>query len=185
MCATADGGILKAIDRISSRVDTIEVTTTVRRSPSVVFSFLQDFTNYADYSRHLHRVTVDGDGGVGTRYRIRFGWWRLTYDAETRVTAVDEPSAIDWEVTSDVDAHGRWVVEPLDGGAASRVRFVVSYDPSSVSTGMLDVPRLVSMDWVVSRAVDLIEAEGRRVVERVVADLEGERRSVDLAVVYR
>ncbi|MFB6133169.1 MAG: type II toxin-antitoxin system RatA family toxin [Halanaeroarchaeum sp.] len=166
-------------------MDTIEVTTTVRRSPSVVFSFLRDFTNYAEYSRYLRSVSVDGDGGVDTRYRLRFGWWRLTYDARTRVTAAEEPSTLEWEVTRDVDAHGRWIVEPLDDGAASRVRFVVSYDPSSVSAGMLAVPRLVSMDWVVSKAVDLIEAEGRRVVERVVADLEGERRSVELGVTYR
>jgi uncharacterized membrane protein len=166
-------------------VDTIEVTTTVERPPAVVFSFLRDFTNYANYSKHLRQVAVDGDGGVGTRYRIRFGWWRLTYDAYTRVTGVEEPSVVEWEVSKDIDAHGRWVVEPLDGGEASRVRFVVSYDPASVSAGMLDVPRLVSLDWVVSKAVGLIEAEGRRVVERVVADLEGEPRSVDLTVEYR
>lgn len=166
-------------------MDTIEVSTTVERSPEAVFSFLRDFTGYADYSKHLRDVAVDGDGGVGTFYRLRFGWWRLTYDAVTRVTGVDEPSVLEWEVVRDLEANGRWQVDPLDGRDRSGVRFVVTYDPASVSAGMLDVPRLVSLDWVVSKAVGLIEAEGRRVVERVVADLEGERRSVDLTVEYR
>lgn len=166
-------------------VDTIEVSTTVERSPAVVFSFLRDFTRYADYSKHLRKVAASGDGGVGTRYRLRFGWWRLTYDAFTRVTGIEEPTVIEWEVTRDVDAHGRWAVEPIGEGERSRVRLIVTYDPASVSAGMLDVPRIVSLDWVVTKAVGLIEAEGRRVVERVVEDLEGEARSVDLTVTYR
>ncbi|MFW5919073.1 MAG: SRPBCC family protein [Halanaeroarchaeum sp.] len=166
-------------------MNTIEVSTTVERSPAVVFSFLRDFTRYADYSKHLRKVAVEGDGGVGTRYRLRFGWWRLTYDAFTRVTGVEEPTVLEWEVTRDVDAHGRWVVESLGDGDRSRVRLVVTYDPTSVSAGMLDVPRLVSLDWVVEKAIGLIEAEGRRVVERVVTDLEGESRPVELSVEYR
>lgn len=165
-------------------VDTIEVSTTVERSPAVVFSFLRDFTRYTNYSEHLRKVATAGDGGVGTRYRLRFGWWRLTYDAFTRVTGIEEPTVIEWEVTRDVDAHGRWVVEPIGESERSRVRLIVTYDPSSVSAGMLDVPRIVSLDWVVRKAVDLIEVEGRRVVERVVEDLEGEARPVDLTVTY-
>lgn len=166
-------------------MNTIEVSTPVYRSPEVVFAFLEDFTGYAKYSDHLRGVGVDGDGGEGTRYRLRFGWWKLTYDAYTRVTNVDEPHLLEWEVIKDIDAHGQWIVEPADDGSASEVRFVVSYDPSSVSAGMLDIPALVPLDRIVKKAVGLIEAEGRRVVERVVEDLEGEKRSVDLSVEYR
>lgn len=164
---------------------TFEVTTTVDRPPEVVFPFLQDFTGYAKYSKHLRGVGVDGDGGVGTRYRIRFGWWKLTYDAYTRVTGIEEPNVLEWEVIRDLDAAGRWVVEPTDDGEGSTVSLVVRYDPASLSAGMLDLPALVPLDWVVEKAVGLIEAEGRRVVRRVVADLEGEKRPVELTVEYR
>ncbi|UWG47494.1 Polyketide cyclase/dehydrase family protein [Halanaeroarchaeum sp. HSR-CO] len=163
---------------------TIEVTTTVDRPPEVVFPFLQDFTGYAKYSKHLRGVVVDGDGGVGTRYRLRFGWWKLTYDAYTTVTGIEAPNVLEWEVIRDLDANGRWVVEATDDGEGSTVSFVVTYDPSSVSAGMIDVPALVPMDWVVEKAIGLIEAEGRRVVRRVVADLEGEARPVELTVEY-
>lgn len=165
-------------------MQTIEVSTTVERPPEVVFPFLKDFTRYADYSKHLRGVGVDGDGGAGTRYRLRFGWWKLTYDAYTRVTEVDAPSVLEWEVTRDLDAAGRWTVEPIDDGDGSAVSLIVTYDPSSVSSGMLDIPALVPLDWVVEKAIGLIESEGRRVVRRVVADLEGEERPVDLTVDY-
>lgn len=180
-------------DGLSRGVDTIEVSTVVARQPRVVFAFLRDFTGYADYSKYLREVAIDGDGGVGTDYRLRFGWWRLTYDAFTRVTDLDEPKTLDWVVTEDIDARGRWVVEPadgdesvqFDGGEGSRVSLVVEYDPASVSSGIVDLPALVSMDWVVGVVVDLIEEEGQRVVSRVVADLEGEARDVELTVEYR
>ncbi|MFB6081215.1 MAG: SRPBCC family protein [Halanaeroarchaeum sp.] len=166
-------------------MDTIEVSAGVRRPPEAVFPVLRDFTSYADYSKYLREVRRDGDGGAGTRYLLRFGWWKLSYDAHTRVTDVDEPTALDWKVTRDLDAAGRWIVDPDEGGEASTVRFLVEYDPDSVSPGIVDLPALVSIDWVVEKVVGLIEAEGRRVVERVVADLEGERREVDLTVEYR
>lgn len=174
-------------------MDTIEVSTTVARPPRVVFAFLRDFTGYAAYSKYLREVAIDGDGDVGTEYRLRFGWWKLTYDAFTRVTGLDEPNTLDWVVTEDLDARGQWVVESadgddsvqFDGGGGSRVSLVVEYDPASVSSGIVDLPALVSMDWVVGVVVDLIEEEGRRVVRRVVADLEGEPRDVELTVDYR
>ncbi|MFB6125649.1 MAG: SRPBCC family protein [Halanaeroarchaeum sp.] len=165
-------------------MDEIEVRTTVRRPPEAVFRVLRDFRSYPAYSKHLRAVDADGDGGVGTAYRLRFGWWKLTYDAHTRVTDVVAPTRLDWEVTRDIAASGRWLVEEAPEGH-SEVRFVVEYDPDSVSPSVVDLPRLVSIDWVVDTVVDLIEAEGRRVVERVVADLEGESRPVELTVDYR
>lgn len=166
-------------------VDTIEVTTAVERPPAAVFPVVRDVTTYPEYSRYLREVRERGDGGEGTRYVLRFGWWKLAYDAHTRVTGVDEPHRLDWEVTRDVEADGQWRLDPEDDGAAATVRFLVSFDPESVSPSVVDLPRLVSFDRVVEKATDLIEAEGKRVVERVVADLEGERRDVDLTVEYR
>jgi len=64
------------------------------------------------------------------------------------------------------------------------VSLVVTYDPDSAS-GVVDLPALVSLDWVADRAVGVVEKEGRRVVERVVADIEGERRPVELTVETR
>ena len=186
---------------------TVEVATTIRAPPGEVYDFLLDFPGYAAYSKHLQSVRAHGDGGPGTEYQLTFSWWKLDYTAHTRVTDVERPTRIDWRVTRDLDASGQWLVDPIEGGDGDgdtadadesgnendgadddsidadtcRVRFVVTYDPGS-ARGVLDLPLFASLDWVIEKASELVVEEGRRVVERVVADLEGQYRDVELDV---
>ncbi|MCD2200396.1 SRPBCC family protein [Halobacterium sp. KA-4] len=160
-------------------MNTVEVSTDVRVPVEEAYAFVADFPRYAKYSEYLQSVTQHGSGGAGTEYELTFAWWKLTHAVHSRVTGTDEPEQIDWKLVDGIDAHGRWeVTETPDG---SRVTFVVTYDTDS-ARGSLDLPRLVSLDWVVDKVVDKVVEEGERVVERVVADLEGERRPVELAV---
>jgi len=169
-------------------VERFVASTVAYLPPEEAYDFLLDFPGYANYSKHLRAVDQRGDGSPGTRYRLRFAWWKLTYTAHSEVTGVDPPDRIDWEVTKDIEAHGRWEieeVEPPEGREhATEVRFVVEYEPDTVHSGIFDLPALVSMDWVVEKVIGLIREEGKRVVERVVADLEGEKRPVDVEVRY-
>lgn len=192
-------------------VDSIEVSTGVRVPPEDAYEFLLDFPGYAKYSKHLQEVrlcgrgaddsgsadsgidSADSDGGVDSdggldghanaTYALTFAWWKLTHTVRSQVTSVDPPNEIRWELLGALDARGRWVVEPTDEG--SRVSLIVTYDADSADDGLLDLPVLVSMDWVVDRAADIAVEEGQRVVERVVEDLEGERRPVELRVEER
>jgi uncharacterized membrane protein len=173
-------------------VDHVDVSTVVYLPPPDVYAFLLDFPRYAKYSKHLRDVSAAGDGGPGTEYALRFAWWKLTYTVRSEVTAIDPPERIEWRVTRDVDAAGYWQVDPLDGQrlpeappdaeAACRVRLRVRFRPDSVDAGAIDLPRFVSMDWLVERVVPIIEREAQRVVERIVADLEGRERPVELTV---
>ncbi|WP_336037154.1 type II toxin-antitoxin system RatA family toxin [Halobacterium yunchengense] len=163
-------------------MNTVEVRTDVRVPPAEAYAFLLDFQGYAEYSEYLQSVRRDGDGGPGTTYELTFAWWKLSHTVRSRVTATEEPHRIDWELVGGIDAHGSWLVEEAESGCA--VSLVVTYDAGS-ARGTLDLPAFVSLDWVVDRVVDLVVEEGERVVERVVADLEGERRPVDLAVERR
>jgi hypothetical protein len=172
-------------------VDRIHVSTPVCLSAREIHAFLLDFPRYGRYSEHLTEVWTDGDGSPGTRYRLTFSWWKLSYTAHTEVTDVDPPTRIDWRVIEDIDARGNWRVEPLDDapesvpagdGPVCRVHFVVEFDPDSVGGGVIDLPRFVTLDWVVRRVKPLLVAEAERVVERIVADLEGRRRPVELTV---
>ncbi|MDZ7702741.1 MAG: SRPBCC family protein [Halobacteriales archaeon] len=171
---------------------TLEARTTVYREPEVVFDALLDLRRYEAYSDHLDRVRRQGDGGVGTEYDLRFEWWLVGYTVRSRVTAIERPERIDFEVTSGIRADGSWHVEPVDtappeagDGPATRVRFEVTYDPDSVAGSAVNLPSLMSLSWVVDRVAPMVEREARRVVERVVADLEGEERAVDLEVAVR
>jgi len=170
--------------------EAIAVSTVVYLPAEEVYEFLLDFPGYARYSEHLEQVRQFGDGSPGTRYELRFAWWKLTYTTRSEVTAVEEPERIDFRILKDIDATGHWAVEPIDlppdappdAEVASRVHFRVDYDPTSVSAGSIDLPRFVSLDWVIDRVKPIVVREAERIVERVVADLEGSRREVHLDV---
>lgn len=156
--------------------------------PEDVYQFLLDFPRYARYSKYLDRVEQHGDGDPGTEYDLVFSWWKLSYTARSEVTGVSPPTRIDWRIVKDIDAEGYWAVEPdpegvpADVETASRVRFHVAFDPGSASDGAIDLPRLVSMDWVIEKVKPLIRKEATKIVERVVEDLEGQDRDVDLEI---
>ncbi|GAA0680850.1 SRPBCC family protein [Natronoarchaeum mannanilyticum] len=164
------------------------MSTDVYLPPEEIYEFLEDFPGYADYSKYLKEVRSDGTGEEGTRYDLEFAWWKLNYTARSEVTDTDPPERIDWRIVKDVDAGGYWQVEPRpeaappDRETASRVRFVVEFDPDSANAGALDLPALVSIGWVIDKIRPKVLEEAERVVERIVADLEGERRDVELRV---
>lgn len=169
-------------------MERVEVTTVIYAPPERVFEFLVDFPGYARYSEYLKRVRQDGDGGAGTRYELEFAWWKLTYTAHSEVTDIDPPHTIDWRILKDIDAVGQWRVEPEPEAApegvdqASRVRFLVKYDPDSARAGDIKIPRFVSISWVVEKVKPKIRSEAKRIVERVVRDVEGRKRDVDVTI---
>ncbi|WP_144902566.1 type II toxin-antitoxin system RatA family toxin [Halobellus captivus] len=176
-------------------MDELVVSTVVYAPPEEAYDLLVDFPRYEAYADHLRDVVRRrGDGGPGTRYALRFAWWKLTYTVESEVTEVDPPERIEWRVVRNLNASGRWRIEELDelpdgapdwANTASRVSFEVSYDPTSANEGGIDLPRFVSLGWVVDRLKPAIASEAQRIVERIVADLEGEPRPVDLTVERR
>ena len=167
-------------------MDSVEVSTVVYLPPREVYEFVVDFPRYANYSKYLTRVERHGDGSPGTTYDLHFAWWKLTYTARSRVTDTDPPTRIDWRIIKDIRAHGYWQIEdiePPEGPEhASRVRLRIEFDADSANPSGLDLPTLVSLSWVVEKVKPLIEREAERVVERIVADIEGESRPVDLTV---
>jgi hypothetical protein len=174
-------------------VQRLEVATDVFAEPEPVYDLLRSFTGYANYSEHLDDVVRHGDGGPGTEYDIALSWWRLSHTVRSEVTGVDPPNVVDWRLVSALDAHGSWLIDPAtdtlsdaeppaDGGPVTRVRFVVEYDPGSVDADVLGLSRLVPMDTVIEKAKPKLREEVTAIVERVVEDLEGKPRPVDLEV---
>ncbi|WP_092699461.1 SRPBCC family protein [Halovenus aranensis] len=166
----------------------LEISTDVYLPPADVYEFLLNFPRYARYSEYLDRVEQYGDGGPGTEYDLVFSWWKLSYTARSEVTDVDEPRRIDWRTVKDIEANGYWRVEPAPDRApegverASEVFFVVELDTESARGSAISIPSFISFDSVLDRVIPKIQAEGRRVVERVVADLEGQQRDIELRI---
>ncbi|WP_254862393.1 SRPBCC family protein [Halovivax gelatinilyticus] len=169
-------------------MDRILLSTVVYREPAAVFEAVRSFSNYPAYAEHLDEVTCDGDGGVGTRYGLHFSWWKLSYTVRSAVTEIDEPRRLGWKLTADLDATGEWRIEPLepdgrpDIDEASRLYFEVRYDPHSADPDTVSLPRFVSLDWVVRRVRPRLYDEAERVLGRLVEDVEGDSRNVELVV---
>jgi uncharacterized membrane protein len=169
-------------------VDTVKVSTLVYLPPEEVYEFLLDFPRYADYSKHLTGVERHGDGSPGTEYDITFSWWKLSYTTRSRVTDVTPPERIDWAIVKDIDARGAWIVDhvpekaPEGDDDACRVSIYVEFNPDSADESAVDLPAFVSLGWVVDKVKPKILEEAERIVRRVVADLEGEKREVELVV---
>lgn len=173
-------------------MDTIVVSTVVYEEPSTIYDVLIDFPRYAKYSEYLTSVDrLRGDGGASTQYALNFAWWKLTYTAHSEVVDVDPPHGIDWRVTKDITANGHWRVEqreslpadaPTDASTACDVSLRIDFDPDSADSDAVDLPRLVSMGWVIKKVIPLIKDEAEQVIQRAVSDVEGRRRDVEFTV---
>jgi hypothetical protein len=62
------------------------------------------------------------------------------------------------------------------------VSIYVEFNPDSADESAVDLPAFVSLGWVVDKVKPKILEEAERIVRRVVTDLEGERREVELVV---
>lgn len=173
-------------------MDEVEISTIVHVSPEVVYEFLIDFEGYAKYSDYVNTVHAKGDGEVGTQYGIEFGWWKISYTSWSKVTNMVDQEAIEWEITKDMDAGGGWYIDgidvdecddvPDDVNEASRVTVNAEFDLSSTGPEALNLPMLVSFDWVIDKVKPVIFEEASIVLKRVVEDIEGERREPKLFV---
>ena len=166
-------------------MDTVTAETTVFVPAEEVFEFLSDFPGYARYSSYLESVAQLGDGGEGTSYRLTLSWWKLTYPITTVVTELDPPHSIHWKTTSAIDAAGSWQVEPIyaEGEAPeTQVTLTINYNTATSSVQGIDLPRFISTQWVINRVKPLVEPEAKRIVKRIVTDLEGEERPIDLTI---
>ncbi|MEF8902135.1 MAG: SRPBCC family protein [Halovenus sp.] len=169
-------------------MDRVEVSTIVYLPPEQLYEFLVDFPRYAKYSDYLRDIERHGDGSPGTQYDLTFAWWKLTYTARSEVTAVEPPTRIDWQLVKDIDAQGYWEIEPAPEAKpdnedhASRVWLVIEFAPESAEKGALDIPRFVSFDWLVRKVRAKVRAEAEAIVERMITDLEGRRREVELEI---
>ena len=89
----------------------------------------------------------------------------------------DRPRPVDRLAAHDPD-------EPVPEGreAASRVYLVIRFDPHSADDDAIDLPRFVSLSWVIEKVKPLVQGEAEAIVEKLVADLEGTRREVELDI---
>jgi len=120
----------------------VVVTADIARSPDEVFAYVTDASRFAEWQQDASNVQVEGNPhSVGTRYRTtrRIGSVRRTTIRTSEVVECTPPRR--W-VARGIDGPVRSVVaigvEPLDGGARSRV--TIGLDFSGHGIGKLLIP---------------------------------------------
>jgi uncharacterized protein YndB with AHSA1/START domain len=122
----------------------IQSTVEIARPPAEVFAYLADPTRFAEWQRDVVRVEVEGGHppGLGGRFTTtrRIGGVERTMTQE--VTELRAPRS--WAVQG-VDGPIRpsasVTVEPLDGGAASRVTFALDFEGHGIGRPLLPAVR--------------------------------------------
>jgi len=165
----------------------LDLTTTIHAPPADVYDFLLDVEGFPAYSEYVRGVTRRGDGGAGTEYGVALAWWKLTYTVRFRVVDLDPPERVVWRVVEDVESELVWHLEPttVDDPAvdeATAVTLTARYDPETADRGALTLPPFVPTSRVVAMARPVVRREAERILERVVADLEGEPREATLTI---
>ncbi|UPM45110.1 type II toxin-antitoxin system RatA family toxin [Halocatena salina] len=169
-------------------METVEASTLVYVSPEEIYEFLVDFRQYESYTKYVSDIERQGDEDAGAVYDIPLSWWKVTYTARAEVTDVDRPSQIEWELAKGIDAHGRWEIEhvpeeaPEDKSDACRVRFYSEFDPDSADGDTLNLPSVIPVSRIIDRVKPKIQTAARVITRRMIADLEGEEREIDLKV---
>ena len=116
----------------------------IARPPEEVFASLVDPTRFAEWQRDVVRVDVEGGRppGLGARFTTtrRIGGVERTMAQE--VTELRPPTS--WAVhgvDGPIRASAKVTVEPLDGGASSRVLFALDFEGHGIGRPLLPAVR--------------------------------------------
>jgi len=116
----------------------------ISRSPQEVFAYIDDLASHGEWQEQVVSAKVDGDGPtrVGTRStetrKVGGREQEMTYE----VTEHSPPHAFAFRgVDGSVRAIGRATIEPLDGGARSRVTLVLDFEGHGMGKLMLPLVR--------------------------------------------
>jgi uncharacterized protein YndB with AHSA1/START domain len=115
----------------------------ISRPPEDVFPYVTDPTTFPEWQRDVVRAQADGDGPlrVGSRIVTTRRIARTEFTQVQEITEIEAPHA--WAVrglAGPIRAHARITVEPLQHGAASRVRFALDFEGPGI--GRLLVPQV-------------------------------------------
>ena len=121
-------------------VSTIEVA----RRPEDVFSYVTDPLRFAEWQSDVVSVRMqqDGPAGIGSRFTTtrRIGGTERTMTQE--ITEVSAPRR--WTVRGvdgPIRPHSTVTIEPLDGGARSRITFTLDFDGHGIGVPLVPLVR--------------------------------------------
>ena len=122
----------------------IESSIEIARPPEEVFAYLADPTRFAEWQQDVVRVEVEGGGppGLGARFTTTRRIGGVERTLAQQVTELRPPRS--WAVRGvdgPIRASAEVTVEPLEGGASSRVTFALDFEGYGIGRPLLPVIR--------------------------------------------
>jgi uncharacterized protein YndB with AHSA1/START domain len=116
----------------------------IARPPAQVFSYATDPSRFTEWQRDVVSVRMEGDGppGVGSRFTTtrRIGGVERTMTQQ--ITENNPPKT--WAaraIAGPIRAHADITVEPLNGGARSRVTFALDFEGHGIGVPLVPAIR--------------------------------------------
>jgi uncharacterized membrane protein len=116
----------------------------ISRSPEDVFAYIDDLATHGEWQEQVVSAKVDGDGPtrIGTRAietrKVGGREQQMTYE----VTEHRPPQVFAFRgVDGSIRANGRATIEPLDGGARSRVTLDLDFEGHGMGKLLLPLVR--------------------------------------------
>jgi uncharacterized protein YndB with AHSA1/START domain len=107
----------------------------IARPPDEVYAYVTDPSRFPEWQHDVVRVRLEGDRppGLGSRFTTTRRIGRVEQTTTQEITELDPPRS--WAARG-VDGPFRpsagIAVEPLDGGAGSRVRFTLDFEGQGI-----------------------------------------------------
>jgi uncharacterized protein YndB with AHSA1/START domain len=128
-------------------LDPVTVSVTIDKPREEVFDYLADIANHAEFMDHflkdwrLTRVESYGTG-AGARFKStgrmdRFGWGEMNFlrvDPPRQIVGVGRGGKY-----NRIKTYCEWTLEPINGGAGTRVEFVYETEPPLPTDKIVEV----------------------------------------------
>lgn len=164
-------------------VDGFTLEVTFNAPIQTVFDSLTDFDQFEDYT-DAARIAVRGEG-VGTRCYINLQKRVLDiparYTVRTRLTELDKPNHVAWEVTQDLDVWGGYELDAVDDGK-TKVTLFFNIDTDASNLDALPAPPGASPRDMVEMVLPTFMSESSGVLEGLTEHIEGSPREPDVTV---
>jgi uncharacterized membrane protein len=133
----------------------------VDRPPEEVFELVGDGERYASFFAGLTRWERLSGEGEEDRFRVLACVGPVQAGGVVRVTERRDGEGLAWESETGVEQSGRWRLEPLSGGEATRVHLEISFRLQGPGSRLAE--RLMAR--VVDRNMEATLLAVRRMVE--------------------
>ena len=147
-----------------------------------VFETLTTFDRFEDYT-DAARIAVRGEG-VGTRCYINLQKRVLDiparYTVRAKLTEMEEPTKVGWEVTQDLDIWGGYELSENEGETTIQLSFNIDLGDSDLDA--LPAPPGASPEEIVQMVLPALGSESSGILRGLTEDIEGEPRKPKVTV---